>query len=144
MCKGHFHRTNQNHFVAQLALIERHEVRLQCIHACRMEINKRDPTPDDQQQHYVIGHSQNFPEDLTQFVQKNSEDVTVMVSTLFNLKSMIESFHCQGFVQKLKLHLWPWLCEIHGHSTPPSSFETEDLPTNVILPTLSNVAFKNN
>lgn len=47
-----------------------------------MELNKGDPTPDDPQRRYVIGNSQNFPEDLTQFVQKNSEDFAAIVSTM--------------------------------------------------------------
>lgn len=56
----------------------------------------------------------------------------------------IECSHFQRFVQKLKLHLWPRLREIHDHSTPQDNFETGDLPADVLLSILSNVVFKNN
>ena len=42
-----------------------------------------DPAPQALEQHHVIGKSQNFPEDINIFLQKNSEDPAAKVILSF-------------------------------------------------------------
>ena len=63
----------------QLASIERRQARIRRIRARRDALEKEDPTPNTPEQHHVIGKSQNFPEDITTFVRKNSDDPAAKV-----------------------------------------------------------------
>ncbi|KIJ09910.1 hypothetical protein PAXINDRAFT_17027 [Paxillus involutus ATCC 200175] len=84
-------------FTPQLASIEHHQTRICHICAQRDALMKSDPTPVVPDQHHVIGKSQNFPEDIMNFVQSNLDDLAV-----------------KDFVHKLRLHLLPHVRELHG------------------------------
>ncbi|KAF8835853.1 hypothetical protein BDN67DRAFT_992306 [Paxillus ammoniavirescens] len=96
--KSRFKRTSCNAYVPQLASIEHRQACIRRILVCtqRNALTKYDPAPNILAQHYVIGKSQNFPEDLTRFVQSTLEDLAA-----------------KDFLGKLKTHLLPRICEIH-------------------------------
>ncbi|KIK14840.1 hypothetical protein PISMIDRAFT_75455, partial [Pisolithus microcarpus 441] len=100
--KSRFRRTSGKSFTSQLASIEHQQACIRHICARREMLHCEDPTPNLPEVHYVIGKSQNTPEDVTQFVQKNFGDPAV-----------------KGFVQKLKLHLLPHIRDLHtqGHAS---------------------------
>lgn len=78
--KGRFIRTNRKAFVPQLVSIERRQARIRCIRVRRDALNLTDPVPNEPDEHHLIGRSQNFPEDLTRFVQANIGDPATTVS----------------------------------------------------------------
>ena len=74
-----FTRTSRKAYIPQLASIERRQARIHRIHAKRGALNRTDPIPNKPEEHHVIGQSQNFPEDLTRFMQTNIRDPAVEV-----------------------------------------------------------------
>lgn len=79
--KGRFIRTNRKSYVPQLASIERRQAHIRWIRMKRDALHLADPVPNDPEQHHVIGRSQNFPEDLSIFVQTNIGDPATRVGT---------------------------------------------------------------
>ena len=75
--KSRFVRTSRKAFASQLASIEQRQAR---IRTRRDALNLADPVPNQPEDHHVIGQSQNFPEDLTRFMQSNSGDPATNVS----------------------------------------------------------------
>lgn len=63
-----------------MASIERRQARIHRIRAKRAALRLADPVPNQPDEHHVIGQSQNFPEELTRFVQINLEDPATKVS----------------------------------------------------------------
>jgi len=58
----------------------------------RENVSLADPAPEVLQEHHVIGKSQNFPEDINVFLQKNSEDPAAKVMLSFcSIKLMRKS-----------------------------------------------------
>ena len=80
MSKIRFTRTSRKGYVSQLASIERRQAR---IRMRRNALNLTDPVPNKPEEHHVIGLSQNFPEDLTRFMQANMGDPAARVSSQF-------------------------------------------------------------
>jgi len=80
--KSRYKRTSHKTFMPQLASIERCQARIRCIRAQRKAWKRDDPSPNTSDLHHVIGKSQNFPEDISTFVQQNSDDPAVKVSLL--------------------------------------------------------------
>jgi hypothetical protein len=78
--KGRFTRTSRKAYIPQIASIERRQARIRCIRMKRDALHLADPVPDRPDEHHVIGRSQNFPEELTRFVQTNIEDPATRVS----------------------------------------------------------------
>ena len=78
--KSRYARTSRKMFLPQLASIKRRQAHIHCIHAQREAWKRDDPTLDMPDQHHFIGRSQNFPEDISIFVQKNSDDPAIEVS----------------------------------------------------------------
>jgi len=72
-------RTSHKAFIPQLAAIERRQAQIRRIRMQRKEVSLADPAPQALEQHHVIGKSQNFPEDINIFLQKNSEDPAAKV-----------------------------------------------------------------
>ena len=72
--KARFVRTSRKAYASQLASIERRQARIRRIRARRDALNLADPVPNQPEEHHVIGRSQNFPEDLTRFMQSNIGD----------------------------------------------------------------------
>ncbi|KIM57116.1 hypothetical protein SCLCIDRAFT_54683, partial [Scleroderma citrinum Foug A] len=88
-------------YVSQLASIEWRQV---CIHriCIRHEaLHLADPMPNKADDHHVIGQSQSFLEDLTNFMQTNIGDPTV-----------------KHFVLKLRAHILPRIAAIHQEVNP--------------------------
>ena len=81
--KVRFTRTSRKGYVSQLASIERRQARIRRIRMRRNALNLADPVPNRAEEHHVIGLSQNFPEDLTRFMQTNMGDPAVRVSSQF-------------------------------------------------------------
>jgi hypothetical protein len=79
--KGRFIRTSRKGYVPQLAAIERRQARIQRIRTQRDALSIVDPVPNNADEHHIIGRSQNFPEELTRFVQSNIDDPATKVST---------------------------------------------------------------
>ncbi|KAF8833282.1 hypothetical protein BDN67DRAFT_1017735 [Paxillus ammoniavirescens] len=79
------------------------------------------------EQHYVIGESQNFPEDLTRFVQNTLEDPAA-----------------KDFLGKLKTHLLPRIREIHLGQDHANVSQSPTLPHNSGQDDLNQVLFKGN
>jgi len=71
---------SRKEYVSQLASIERRQARIRCIRMRHKALNSADPVPNKPDEHHVIGQSQNFPEDLTSFMQSNVGDPAVEVS----------------------------------------------------------------
>jgi len=80
--KSRYACTSHKTFVPQLAFIERCQARIHHIHAQKEAQKRDDPSPDTPDLHHVIGKSQNFPEDIGTFIQKNLDDPAVNVSLL--------------------------------------------------------------
>ena len=76
-------RTSHKVFIPQLAAIEHRQARIRCIRMRQEKLNATDPTPETLKHHHVIGKSQNNPEDISRFLQENSDDLAVKV-TLFS------------------------------------------------------------
>ena len=71
--------TSHKSVIPQLASIERHQAHIRRIRSQREAWKRDDPSPDTPDLHHIIGKSQNFPEDLSVFVQKNSDDPAIKV-----------------------------------------------------------------
>ena len=87
-------------------------------------------------QHHFIGRSQNFPEDLSIFVQKNSDDPAVKVSlpTYAHERFIILiDGPWQDFVPKLKAHLLPRMREIHSGKEGNESEPDEPPPITPVI-----------
>lgn len=69
-------------YISQLASIERLQARIHQIRMRHKALNLADPVPNKPDECYVIGQSQNSPEDLTSFMQSNVGDPAVEVSLL--------------------------------------------------------------
>ncbi|KAF8834345.1 hypothetical protein BDN67DRAFT_992684 [Paxillus ammoniavirescens] len=95
--------------------------------AQRNALTKYDPAPNILEQHYVIGKSQNFPEDLTRFVQSTLEDLAA-----------------KDFLGKLKTHLLPQICEIHLGRDHANVSQFPTLLHNSGWDDLNQVLFKGN
>lgn len=80
--KSRFARTSRRSYVPQMASIERRQARIHRIRIKRAALHLADPVLNKPDEHHVIGESQNFPEELTKFVQSNLEDPATRVSTL--------------------------------------------------------------
>ena len=76
-------RTSHKAFIPQLAATERRQARIRRILIQRERALLADPAPEALQQHHVIGMSQNFPEDINIFLQRNSEDPAAKVISSF-------------------------------------------------------------
>ena len=76
-------RTSHKAFIPQLAATERRQARIRRIRMQREQVSLADPAPEVLRQHHVIGKSQNFPEDINLFLQRNLEDPAAKVILLF-------------------------------------------------------------
>ena len=67
---------SQKEFIPQLASIEQRQAHTQHIWSklAVLQARPRDTLSDKPEDHYHIGQTQNFPEDLMLFVRKNSDD----------------------------------------------------------------------
>jgi hypothetical protein len=67
--------------------IERRQARLRRIRAKYLKSDQKinEDTSVSPEAHHVIGKSQNFPEDISLFVQKNNGDPAVKVGLSINL-----------------------------------------------------------
>ena len=78
--KVRFARTSRKAYASQLASIERRQACIRRIRMRRDALNLADPVPNQPEEHHIIGRSQNFPEELTRFVQSNIGDPATSVS----------------------------------------------------------------
>ena len=76
-------RTSRKTFIPQLAAAKHHQARIRCIRIQRENMSLTDLAPEVLEQHHVISKSQNFPKDINQFLQKNSDDPAAKVILLF-------------------------------------------------------------
>ncbi|KIJ17513.1 hypothetical protein PAXINDRAFT_39838, partial [Paxillus involutus ATCC 200175] len=95
--KGRFWRTSRKNYTGQLISIGRRQERIRHIRARTDAANKLDPVPDTQEEHHHIGKSQNYPKELTAFVQQRSNNPAA-----------------NDFVLKLKTHLLPMIRQLHS------------------------------
>ena len=79
--KGRFTRTSRKVFIPQLASIERHQAQTHCIRAklAALRAGPKESLPDNPEDHYHIGQTQCFPEDLMLFIRKHLDDPLTMV-----------------------------------------------------------------
>ena len=118
-------------------------------------LNLADPVPNKPDEHHVIGQSQNFPDDLTSFMQSNVGDpaaevsLPVLVITSLNLNATCY----QHFILKLRTHILPRIAAIHQELNPQASLDTtiinlpddlDDLVLQDHLLQLNHVLFKGN
>ncbi|KIJ60967.1 hypothetical protein HYDPIDRAFT_31838 [Hydnomerulius pinastri MD-312] len=105
-----------------------------CIRARSAALKQDDPIPNAPEQHHAIGKSQNFPVNITSFVQSNLDDPAA-----------------KDFVQKLKHHLLPHLWDIHVDDnrsmtsqtlTSQSLLDFRPADNQSLLSALSQVVFK--
>ena len=87
-----FTRTSRKAYVPQLASIERRQARIRRIRLKHDALRLADPIPNKAEEHRVIGQSQNFPEDLSRFMQASRGDPATEVS-LQSLQSGRQT-HC--------------------------------------------------
>ena len=113
--KVRFARTSHKAYVSQLASIERRQARVRRIRMNRDVLNLADPIPNKAEEHYVIGQSQNFPENLTRFMQVNMGDPAVKVSphSSYGLIARLIAMTYEHIVLKLKAHILPRVAIIH-------------------------------
>ena len=151
--KARFARTSRKGYASQLASIERRQAR---IRTRRDAVNLADPVPNQPEEHHVIGRSQNFPEDLTRFMQSNNGDpatnVSSVILTILSLASLQTCY--QHFILKLRAHILPRIAAIHQdantHTTlNPSIFDFLNSSLNDVLHQdhllqLNSVLFKGN
>ncbi|KAN0077360.1 hypothetical protein V8E55_011215 [Tylopilus felleus] len=93
--------STQAGYVAQMASIERQQARIHRIRRQCDVLHIADPVPNEPYKHHVIGQSQNFPQELTRFVQTNLADPTT-----------------KNFVFKLKAHIFPRIVAVHQEAIP--------------------------
>ena len=114
--KVRFSRTSHKAYVSQLASIERRQARVRRIRMNRDVLNLADPIPNKAEEHYVIGQSQNFPENLTGFMQVNMGDPAVKVSPRSSyglITRLIAMTYYEHFVLKLRAHILPRVAIVH-------------------------------
>ncbi|KAF8835367.1 hypothetical protein BDN67DRAFT_1040256 [Paxillus ammoniavirescens] len=119
--KSCFTRTSRKKYITQLASIERRQSQIQHIRSNQTNANHSLDAPSkDPEQHHSIGVSQDYPEELKDFVKHSSDSLSV-----------------EGFTSKLEEHLLPRIQEIHKaendrRSQEFSSFEPQDPWTGLI------------
>ena len=89
--KGRLLQTSRKDFICQLAQIERRQLRIWRIRE-RVDATHQtlpEPIPNNPKEHYQIGKSQNYPVDVSNFSQQNSNDPAVKVSDARRVTSMI-------------------------------------------------------
>ncbi|KIJ57944.1 hypothetical protein HYDPIDRAFT_34653 [Hydnomerulius pinastri MD-312] len=121
----------------RLAAIERRQARIRRIRvrSQREALTGDDPVPDAPDLRHVIGKSQNYPADLTKFVQSNLDDPAA-----------------KDFSVKLKRHLLPRIQEIHVGKdctdptlrTPRPPLEHSETDDESFFTMLNQVVFKGN
>jgi hypothetical protein len=92
--KARYSRTNRRNFIKQLTQIERRETRIRRI---RDQLKGTEKLMDEEvasspDAHYHIGKTQNYPEHIPLFLQKNAEDPAVQVTNIFALEELLT--HC--------------------------------------------------
>ena len=90
--KSRYARTSRKTFLPQVASIERRQARIRHIRAQREARKRDDPTLGTPDQHHFIGKSQNFPEDISIFVQKNLDDPAAKVSLSTSIRVLHISY----------------------------------------------------
>ncbi|KIJ15687.1 hypothetical protein PAXINDRAFT_11288 [Paxillus involutus ATCC 200175] len=70
--------------------------------------NLADPVPDKLEEHHIMGQSQNFPEDLTRFVQTNMGNPAT-----------------SDFILKLRAHILPRIVAIHQEVNPKATLDMD-------------------
>lgn len=93
--------------------IERHQARICQICARHHKIGN-SPNEDitkSPKAHHIIGKSQNFPENIYLFLEKNRNDPAVKVAFRLSLLMPIDAV-CQNFLPKLKDHILPCIKEV--------------------------------
>jgi hypothetical protein len=94
--KKRFARTSRKLFIPQLASIERCQTRTRRIRSklAALRAGPKESLPDKIEAHYHIGQTENFPEVLMLFIEKNLDDPLTKVcrySSCFHLKGPISS-----------------------------------------------------
>jgi hypothetical protein len=92
--KARYRRTDRNGFIKQMTQIERREARIRKIEAMNppAEVleDKRTTAPDPEIHHF-IGKTQNFPENIPPFLEKNQGDPAFKVRDFQCLTSHLTS-----------------------------------------------------
>jgi hypothetical protein len=132
--KARYTRTSRKRFIKQMTQIERRQARLRRIRAKHHKEAGNVMNEDiarSPEAHHHIGKSQNFPENICSFVQKNRGDPAVKVVCLFcalflKILSHLNTPH-QDFVPKLKDHIIARIKDMLPR-------ETSDTCTNISQP----------
>jgi hypothetical protein len=101
--KSRYTRTSRKGVLKQITQIERRQTRLRRIRTRYRKAGK--PLAEDVatsiEAHHVIGVSQNFPDTISVFLQKNRGDPAIKVICIVILfKYLIDAFHCSGLCFK--------------------------------------------
>jgi hypothetical protein len=83
--KSRYTRTSRKHFIKQLTQIERRQARIRRIRARHQQAGTpaREEVAFTAEAHHVIGKSQNYPENIPNFLQKYAGDPAVKVNQSF-------------------------------------------------------------
>ena len=125
--KVQFARTSHKAYISQLASIERRQARIRRICMNRDALNLADPIPSKPEEHHTIGQSQNFPENLTRFMQANTGDPAVKVSlhSSYDLVAgLIAMTYCKHFILKLRAHILPRIAVVHQKLNPQTTLDS--------------------
>src|ERR1700733_13239137 len=111
--KSRYTRTSRKHFVRQLTQIERRQARIRRIRAHYQQAGRpaSEEVASTTEPHHVIGNSQNYPENIPNFLQKYAGDPAVKVNQL-SMGSYLCLTVYQDFVPKLRSHILPRIKEI--------------------------------
>ena len=126
--KIRFARTSHKAYISQLASIEQQQVRIHCIRMKRDALNLADPIPNKVEEHHIIGQSQNFPENLTGFMQVNMGDPAVEVSlhSSYDLVAglIVMTYYYEHFILKLRAHILPRIAAVHQEMNPQATLDS--------------------
>ena len=93
-------------------------------------LNLADPIPNKTEEHYIIGQSQNFPENLTRFMQANIGDPVVKVGprSFYDLIArLIAMTYYKHFILKLRAHILPRVAIVHQETNSQATLDSTTL-----------------
>lgn len=115
--------------------IEHHQAHIRRIRARHRKIGN-SPNEDvtkSPEAHHIIGKSQNFPENIYLFLEKNRNDPAVKVAFCLSLLTPIDAV-CQNFLPKLKDHILPRIKEVLQIHNGTSDMDASVYRANRVVP----------
>ena len=146
--KSRFACTSCKVFIPQLASIERHQAHIHHIWSKLVDLSMKwkESLPNKLEDHYHIGQTQDFPEDLMLFVRNNLDDPLMQVCEILSISCRLiwmadHCGHLKDCIFQLKVHLLPHVWALHevDMDSEVVNWDAEEVEH---LSTLNQVVFK--